>query len=266
MDLRNEHCPFNVKNLFDTHCHLYMEPLSRDTGAVLERAYASGIERLLIPAVSEDNWDACIALSVFPGINCALGIHPWWADDDVDIKFLQEKLEESGAVAIGEIGLDWKTEVPRQKQFVLFEKQLQLAQKMDLPVIIHCRNAFEEMLEVLEKIPVRGVIHAWSRGPQLMNRFLDAGLYISFGGAITRSDAKKAHRSAKLVPSDRFVLETDSPSIGLADVAAGKTEPRHLAQIAQVMSVIRGESLEEIKEAAWVNSLALFGNIDESKI
>lgn len=250
-----------MQGLFDTHCHLFMEPLSRDTGGVLERAYATGVERLIVPAVSIDSWDACSELALLPGISCALGVHPWWADDGIDVEKLRKKLITTGASAIGEIGLDWKIEVPRQKQYTVFLKQLELASKMDLPVILHCRNAFEEMLELLKKHHVRGVIHAWSRAPQLMNRFIQAGLYISFGGAITRSSAKKARESAGQVPADRFVLETDSPSIGLSGVPSGESEPSHVAAVAQAMAQIRGEKLEDIQAAAWENSTLLFGDI-----
>ncbi|MCK5132949.1 MAG: TatD family hydrolase [Candidatus Sabulitectum sp.] len=249
-----------MSGLFDTHCHMFMEPLKRDTSGVLERAFDARVERLLVPSVSMDSWDACIELSLLPGIGCALGVHPWWAADGVEVEVLREKLVTSAASAIGEIGLDWKTEVPRQKQFTVFQKQLELASTLNLPVILHCRNAFEEMLELLKKHPVRGVVHAWSRDSQLMNRFLQAGLYISFGGAITRQGAKKACESARQVPADRFVLETDSPSIGLSGVPSGKSEPRHVAEVAHAMAQIRGENLEETKATAWENSVTLFGD------
>lgn len=249
-----------MAGLFDTHCHMFMEPLNRDTGGVLARAFNSGVERLLVPAVSRDNWHACSELALLPGISCALGVHPWWADDGVEMEDLREKLITSGASAIGEIGLDWKTEVPRQKQYTVFQMQLELASIMDMPVILHCRSAFEEMLELLEKHPVRGVIHAWSRDHQLMSRFLKAGLYISFGGAITRQMAKKACESVRQVPADRFVLETDSPSIGLSGVPSGKSEPGHVAEVAQAMAQIRGEDPEDTKAAAWENSVRLFGD------
>lgn len=259
--LKKELYLFRMRGLFDTHCHLFMEPLCRDTGGVLTRAFTAGVERILIPSVSAGNWDACSELALLPGISCALGVHPWWADEGLEVEELRKKLIEAGASAVGEIGLDWKTEVPRRDQYTVFEQQLELANSMGLPVILHCRNAFEEMLELLEKHPVRGVIHAWSRDPHLMNRFLKAGLHISFGGAITRREAKKACESARQVPNDRFVIETDSPSIGLAGVPSGKSEPGHVAEIARVMAEIRGEDISDIKEAAWENSVVLFGEI-----
>ncbi len=260
MGSRRELSLSDMAGLFDTHCHLYMEPLSRETNGVLERAFSIGVERLLVPAVSADNWDICSELSLLPGISCALGVHPWWADDGVDVEELKSRIISSNASAIGEIGLDWKTEVSRQKQYSVFQKQLELASEMDIPVLLHCRNAFEEMLELLDRFPVRGTVHGWSRGTQLMNRFLQTGLHISFGGAITRPGAKKARESAISIPSDRFVLETDSPSIGLSGVPSGQSEPAHVSEIAQFMADLRGVDYEEIKTLAWNNSIELFGD------
>jgi len=236
-----------------------MEPLCRDISGVLERAFSAGVERLLVPSVSSSNWDTCADLSLLPGISCALGIHPWWAAEGIEVEELRERLIKTGAVAIGEIGLDWKTEVPRQTQYAVFKKQLELASQLNIPVILHCRGAFEEMLQLLKDNPVRGVIHGWSRDFQLMNRFIEAGLSISFGGAVTRHDAKKCRESAARVPFDRFVLETDSPSMGLKGVSPGECEPGHVADVLWAFAEIRGEATEDTAGAAWANSVALFG-------
>ncbi len=251
-----------MSGLFDTHSHLSLEPLCGNLEGVLKRAFSAGIERIVVPSVSADSWSACSALAALPGISCALGVHPWWAEDGVNIGELRERLEESGAAAIGEIGLDWKTEVSRSKQYEVFKKQIELASAMDIPVVLHCRNAFEEMLQLLEEHRVRGVVHAWSRGPQLMERFLDAGLYISFGGAVTQQRALRVRESAGVIPLDRFVLETDSPSMGLACVPAGKSEPQHIVSVAEAFAQLREQSFEEIQQAAWNNSVELFGEQD----
>ncbi len=251
-----------MAGLFDTHSHLSLEPLCGNLEGVLERAFSAGVERIVVPSVSADSWNVCSELASLPGISCALGVHPWWAEDGVDTDELQKKLQETGAAAIGEIGLDWKTEVSRHKQYEVFQKQIELASTMDIPVVLHCRNAFEEMLHLLEEHSVRGVIHAWSRGPQLMKRFLDAGLYISFGGAVTQQRALRVRESASLVPMDRFVFETDSPSMGLAGVPAGKSEPEHIVLVTQAFAQLRKLNLEEVQQAAWNNSVELFGEQD----
>jgi TatD DNase family protein len=248
-----------MARIFDTHCHLFMEPLAGDINSVLARAFSAGIARMLVPSVSSNDWDACTKLSLLPGISCALGIHPWQAEEGIRVEELREKLISTGAAAVGEIGLDWKVEVSRQTQYTVFRDQLKLASEMGIPVSLHCRGAFEEMLLLLKEYPVNGVVHAWSRDHLLMNRFLEAGLFISFGGAVTRPEAKHAQESARKVPINRFVIETDSPSIGLAGVPSGDSEPRHAARVMQAIAEIRSEKSEDTAAAAWENSVALFG-------
>lgn len=245
--------------LFDTHCHLFMEPLQSQVEAVLSRCSAAGVARLVVPSVDLDSMKSAVLLASIPEVQVALGVHPWQAEEGVDSCFLRDRLESSHACAVGEIGLDWKADVSRKKQMDVFTIQLKLAEEMNLPVILHCRSAFEEMLETLEDYQVKGVIHAWSRSPELMERFLDAGLTISFGGAVTRPMARRTALSAAAVPCDRFVLETDAPSIGLRNVPAGESEPAHLIQVLDAMAEIRDEAPETVAETAWENSIRLFG-------
>ena len=246
--------------LFDTHCHLFMEPLQSDLEAVLSRSTEAGVQRLIVPSVDRESIRRTVTLGSIPGIQIALGIHPWQAEEIFAAGFLMESLNASGACAVGEIGLDWKSPVVRERQMEVFTSQLRVALEMNLPVILHCRNAYEEMLTALKDYPVKGVIHAWSRSPELMERFLDAGLVISFGGAVTRPGARNALRSAAAVPSDRFVLETDAPSIGLRNVPSGESEPAHIVQVLGAMAEIRQEEPETLSEKAWRNSVRLFGD------
>lgn len=262
MVLRKEPLRFNMGKLFETHSHLFMEPLNRNFNAVLERAFAVGVERIIVPALSVTSWNMCSDLSVLPGIDCALGLHPWWADEGLDISELKDKLLLSNAVAIGEVGLDWKVDVSRKVQIEVLKQQLQLALEMDLPVILHCHKAFEELLNLLEDYPVRGVIHGWSKNFQLMERFLEAGLYISFGGIITKPDAHKARKSVTMVPENRYLLETDSPSMGLKGVKSGASEPMYILEVANIVAEQRNEPLEQILEATWENSVTLFGETE----
>lgn len=248
-----------MAEIFDTHCHLFMEPLSIEPEAVAARAAGAGVTRILVPAVSRESWDQCGALRGIHGVSIALGVHPWWAGEGIDPALLRESILTLGACAIGEAGLDWKCDTPVERQLSVLESQLILAGEMDIPVILHCRGAFQELLEMLSLHPVRGTIHAWSRHPSLMERFLALGLHISFGGAVTRGNAQNARASAAAVPSNRFLLETDSPSIGLEGVPAGGSEPAHTAAVLSEMSSIRKEPPETTAELALENSLMLFG-------
>lgn len=246
--------------LFDTHCHLFMEPVASCLQLVMERSRAADVTRFLVPAVSRETWDQCAALARLPGVKCALGIHPWFAGEGVDKYELEERIIAEGAVAVGEIGLDWKCATDQATQKEVFRDQLRIAEKLSIPVSLHCRGAFHEMLSILDDYSVSGAVHAWSRDPELMERFLQRGLFISFGGAVTRKGARRARASALAVPSDRFILETDSPSIGLSGIQAGESEPSHLTMVLEAMAAIREESPEETAELAFANSTTLFGD------
>ncbi|MFH1842916.1 MAG: TatD family hydrolase [bacterium] len=272
--------------LIDTHCHLFMEPLATDAAAVRRRAAAAGVGQIVVPAYDTNSWAQVTALAadrdpmaeaeqtatVYP----ALGLHPWAAAAPLDLARLARALTDSNAVALGEIGLDFKVETPAwDQQIGIFEAQLDLARQLELPVILHNRGAFEEMLTILGRHvktgyanrplqELRGVVHAFSRGPELAQRFIDLGFCIAFGGAITRSRAKSARRSAESLPLDRIVLETDAPSIGLDGVDPERTEPRHVTEVAAALAEIRGESLQTIQEVTSSNARALFGLPDFS--
>jgi TatD DNase family protein len=257
--------------LIDTHCHLNDEPLVRDVPAVLARARASGVAQVIVPAYDQDSWAVVGNLQAQPGVSIALGLHPWVATAPGDLGpaaapfytcKLREALISSSAVAVGEIGLDYKIEKPdRSAQLTVLQSQLELAVELDLPVILHCRGAFEELHAVLRRYApdLRGVLHAFSRGPELAQRFLDLGLTVAFGGAITRPRAKRARRSAAAVPLERIVLETDAPAIGLDGIDAVKTEPCHVRPIAAALAAARGESVERIAEVTTTNARKLFG-------
>ncbi len=249
--------------LVDTHCHLSFSPLVDDVDGVLVRASQAGVATVVVPAYDRASWPLVSSLAESDGVYGAFGLHPWCAAEDLDLPALERRLGEAGAVAVGEIGLDFKIEGTgndRLRQLEVFERQVELAVRLDLPVILHCRGAFEEMLEVLAGfLPgLRGVVHAYSRGPDLARRFLDLGLYIAFGGAVTRPRAKRARRSAAVVPGDRLLLETDAPSIGLEGVLPEQAEPRHVVDVARALAVLRDQSFEHVAEQTTANARRLF--------
>lgn len=249
---------------FDSHCHLFMDPLGRDPGAAVAAAREAGVVRMLVPAVDTASWDAIRALSGLPGIHAAYGLHPWDAAAGLDVSLLRDTLAGGGAVAVGEIGLDSKADgSPMVLQERVFTEQLELALEMGLPVVLHCRGAFDAMLSMLSDPPFRGrlhgVVHAFSRGIELARRFLDLGYLLSFGGAVTRPGAHSAREAAAFVPADRFLLETDAPSIGLDGVEPGDTGPAHVVRVAAAMASIRGVPLAEIAGSSWLAACGLFG-------
>lgn len=222
--------------LVDTHCHLLDEPLKTDIEGVVTRAFDRMVDCLVVPTVCPADWEGVKTLGKRRGIVTAFGVHPWRASEGVDEAILEEAL--TGASAVGEIGLDWKVPIPKGIQLDCLETQLRLARKLNLPVLLHCRGAFSELLELLSDIPLPGgILHGYSRSPGQMRPFLELGFCIGFGGAVTRSGARNARASAALVPVDRFVLETDSPWIGIED---GPSEPSSLPLVAMAIAGIRG--------------------------
>ena len=254
--------------LVDTHCHLNTPPLSDDTEGVLARAAAREVTQVVVPAFDEAAWPEVAAAAERPDVFAAFGLHPWVAHEappggplaDFQQK-LASQLSSGFAIAVGEIGLDTKIEeCGLAEQLPVLEAQLALAVDLDLPVILHCRGAFEELLTAVNKHAgkLRGVLHAYSRGPELADRFLAAGLHIAFGGAVTRDRAKRVRKAAVGLPLDKIVLETDAPSIGLDGVLPVETEPGHVRDIAVVLAALRGESLETVAEVTTSNACRLF--------
>jgi TatD DNase family protein len=254
----------NCGIMIDTHCHLFMEPLASDAPGVLRRAAASGVDRVVVPSFDMGSWSEVRELSRQPGVYPALGLHPWNAGSGLDIHRLRTGLSGLEPVAIGEIGLDFKIpDASRQIQVRVFRSQLDLALEMDLPVILHCRGAFDEMAAILEEDAyrgrLRGVLHAYTRSPQTAGRFLALGFYLAFGGGVTRSRAGRARRSASVVPLDRILLETDAPSIGMEGLEPDQVEPAHIVRVAETIAALRGMDPAEIASLTTANAELLFG-------
>jgi len=247
----------------ETHCHLYSPPLAGDAAGVLHRAAEAGVHDVIVPAYDVASWDDAARLAAtYPGVHAALGLHPWVADAPLDLASLAMRLRASRAVAVGEIGLDTKIDSPSlELQIVALTAQLDLARDLDLPVILHCRGAFEDLARLLARYSprLRGVLHAFSRGPDLAARFTELGLHLGLGGAITRPHAERVRRAAALVPLDRIVLETDAPSIGLHELEAGRTEPRHVREVARALAELRRDDLAVVATATTANARGLFG-------
>jgi len=247
--------------LIDTHVHLDFDHLRQDLPAVLDRARAAGVEGFVLPAYAREGWDAVAGIAAdHADVHPALGIHPWRALDDFDMGDLRDRLRACGAVAVGEIGLDTVVESPGlDAQLPVFRDQLRLAVELDLPVILHCRGAFDVFCEILAaEGPVRGVVHAFSRGPELARRFLDLGLHLGLGGAVTRPRARRVRRSAADIPLDRIVLETDAPGLGMDGVPDGENEPANVRAVAGALAEIRGVPADEIAAMTTANARELF--------
>lgn len=251
-----------MSGLCDTHCHLTFPPLAQGLAGVLARSREAGVVRWLVPAYDLADWAKVEALEGTPGLMTAYGLHPWAADQPLDPAALAARLARPAVRGVGEIGLDYKVAgADRARQQSVLAMQLELAVAKDLPVLLHCRGAFEDLAALLRPYRgrLRGVLHAFSRGPETLAPFLDLGLHVAFGGALTRPQARQARRSAMQVPIERLLVETDAPSIALEEVPAREVEPAHARRVAACLAELRGLDFASLVERLEENENALFG-------
>lgn len=246
--------------LIDTHAHLFWESYKDDLEEVLARAKAAGVTKIIVPGTNVESSQKAIQLAKkYPGvIYPAVGIHP----EDVssaDVKEVHRLIQEHREliVAVGEIGIDLYTEEMREKlseQKELFRVQCEMAQAVDLPVIIHTRNSLAEALEVLDALPTmpRGQFHCFSHDEEGVKQVLTRGFYVSFCGNIAWS--KRVAKLVPLVPSERLLLETDSPFMKPGE----RNESANVTITAQMIADLRGVSLQVIGEQTTANTLGLF--------
>ena len=253
--------------LFDSHCHLTDSPLAQDLDGVLQRAINSGVKNFMVPGYDlVSSRSACRLASANSSIYAAIGLHPAWLTPTSN--FSPEPFRQlarlRAPVAIGEIGLDYALkEYSAVHQAEVLRAQLELATILSLPVIIHCRRAFEPLYLILRESPkVVGVLHAYGGGPQLAEKFLSLGYYIGFGGGLTRSQARKVRETALMVPVERILLETDAPYIGSHTVAKGESEPRDVLAVARSLAELRGWDISETAALTTANACRLF-NLSE---
>ncbi len=258
----------------DTHCHLDAPELAHDLPAVRERARQAGVGHCVIPAVAPAHFEAVRRLAHRFGDSYALGIHPLWAPGagSADLAELARALAEHGhderLVAVGEIGLDFfvpalKTDAMRAHQEQVYREQLRLALRHGLPVILHVRRSADRLLKHLRELCPpggwRGIAHAFNGSVQQAHAFVELGLKLGFGGALTFEAARQLRRLAAELPLQALVLETDAPDIPpwwLYRTAAqraqglpqGRNEPAELPRIAQELARLRGIAPAELAE------------------
>ena len=242
----------------DTHCHLDAPEFSADADAVRERAAAAGVVHCVLPAVEVGNFEAVRELAHRHGDSYALGIHPLCtgraAPEDLDRldEALTAHRDDPRLVAVGEIGLDYFVAgLDAARQELFYEKQLALARKHGLPVVLHVRRSADGLLKHLRRAGVGGIAHAFNGSMQQAKEFVRLGFKLGFGGTLTYERALQVRRLAAQLPLDALVLETDSPDIPprwiyrtagerAAGDPQGRNEPAELPRIAHVLAALRG--------------------------
>jgi TatD DNase family protein len=253
--------------LFDTHCHLDIELFDADRDAVLERAHAAGVTRFLNPAYDLESSRRAAALAASrEGAFAAVGVHPNDAADfdETRLHQLRELTGLPKVAAIGEIGLDdyWKT-VPPDAQKRAFIAQLRLADELDLPVIIHCREAFDDLMailddEVADEDAPRIVLHSFSGDVSHAQRAMERGYYMGIGGPVTYPKAQGLREIARSAPLDRLVIETDSPYLTPQRHRGKRNEPAYVRLVAEKIADVREMLLDDIARITTENANQLF--------
>jgi TatD DNase family protein len=252
--------------LIDSHAHLDDPRFDSDRDAALQRAWDAGIRTILtigngsgpdqmgcgIPIAAAHDW-----------IYTSVGVHPHDAGKVEERHYTQvkESSKHEKVIAIGETGLDYFYDnSPRDVQREVFRRQLALAKELDLPVIIHTRDADIDTEEILKQAaPIRGVIHCFTSGDKLAQCALELGFFISFSGIVTFPNAKALSEIAQRVPADRILLETDCPYLAPVPHRGKRNEPNFVADTARFVATLRGIALDELAAQTEANFHRLFG-------
>ncbi len=255
----------NLPELFDTHAHLHVPEFAEDLAAVLERARAAGVQRLVTIGTDVETTVAALALAEREDrVWATAGIHPHdaAAADEAAFAAIERLAGHPRVVAIGEIGLDFFRNLsPPDVQERTFRRLLALARRLGKPAVMHCRDAHAETLAILEEErvgEVGGLMHCFSGDVAIARRCLDVGLLISLAGPVTYPSARVLPDVARFVPGDRLVVETDCPFLPPQGYRGRRNEPAYLAHTAARVAELRGESLARLGPQMSANARRLF--------
>lgn len=256
-------------SLVDTHAHLDDRAFSADLEAVIQRAQAAGVTRIITVGTDVPSSRAAVSLAErYAMVYAAVGVHPHEAKTFTEgaLKDLKALTAHPKVVAIGETGLDFYRNIsPKEAQLRAFHAHLQLAQELGLPVIVHDREAHAETIRELTEAAkgngLLGVLHCFSGDPAVAQAAVDLGFYISIAGPITYNKAGNLSAVARILPIDRLLLETDCPYLPPVPYRGRRNEPAYVTYVAQAVAQVRDLSLTQIAAATTENALRLFGRI-----
>lgn len=233
--------------LVDSHVHLDDSKFDPDREAVIERALAAGVERMM--AIGTGHLETAILQAErYPFIVATIGVHPHDASKATPETFarLRELATHPKVVAFGEIGLDYHYDFsPRDVQRAVFQKQLEIAAEAGKPIVIHSREAWADTMELLAS-GHHGIIHCFTGDPQQAREALALGFHLAFGGVLTFPSAEAVREAARITPDDRLLLETDCPYLAPLPHRGKRNEPAFVVEVARRLAAVRGSTLEEI--------------------
>lgn len=252
----------------DSHCHLTHPRLAPESDGIVARAREAGLLGCISIGTGVDDAARCAELAARHAgfVHCTGGLDPFTSFELGD-RF-DEQLEELGRLlaggefcALGEVGLDYHYDLdPGEVQISRLERQLDLALRLELPVVIHVREAHDDMVAVLERFPaVRGVIHSFTAGPSEAERYLDAGWHLGLNGVLTFPSATDLRRAVEIVPDDRLLVETDSPYLAPVPLRGRHCEPAFVTHTLRRLAALRSADVDELARSTAANAVRLFG-------
>ncbi|SDK59912.1 TatD family hydrolase [Sediminibacillus albus] len=251
--------------LFDTHVHLNITQFDEDRQEVMQRAKEAGVEYMVVVGFDRQTIPKALELAeAHTNIYAAVGWHPVDAIDmeEKDLEWIEELASHPKVVAIGEMGLDYHWDKsPKEIQKEVLRKQIQLAKRVQLPIVIHNREATEDIIEILKAEgagEVGGIMHCYNDSAEYVQECLDMNFYISLGGPVTFKNAKDPKEIAKLVPLNRLLIETDCPFLAPHPNRGKRNEPAFVKLVAEKIAELRDISFEEVSEATTNNALKFF--------
>src|SRR5690625_342691 len=251
--------------LFDTHVHLNAYQFADDREAVIERAFAAGVRHMVVVGFNEETIPLALEIAeTYETIYAAIGWHPVDAIDCTsdDLKWIESLTSHPKVVALGEMGLDYHWDKsPKSVQKDVFKKQIALAKKVNMPIIIHNRKATEDIIDILQSESAKevgGVMHCYNDSVKYVQACLDMNFYISLGGPVTFKNAPLPKEVAKQVPLDRLLVETDAPFLAPHPYRGKRNEPAYVKLVAEQIAELRDISLTELSQATTDNAFKLF--------
>ncbi|MCA1042400.1 TatD family hydrolase [Bacillus infantis] len=252
--------------LFDTHVHLNAEQFEEDLEEVIGRAQAEGVSHMVVVGFDRPTITRAMELAeAYDFIFACVGWHPVDAIDmtDEDLAWIEELAAHPKVVAIGEMGLDYHWDKsPKDVQKDVFRRQIRLAKKVKLPIVIHNRDATADVVEILREEgagEIGGIMHCYSGSVEVAKECLDMNFYISLGGPVTFKNAKKPKEVAEAVPLEKLLIETDCPYLAPHPYRGKRNEPAYVKLVAEQIAELKGLAYEEVAEATTENAKRLFG-------
>jgi len=251
--------------LVDTHCHLYVANFHSDRKAVIDRALAAGVTKMFLPAIDSSELETLLALERAYPQHCIamMGLHPCSVKENYqqELRLVQEQLQARRFAAVGEIGLDFYWDMSfMDQQYEAFRQQVDWANELKLPVVIHSRNSLDETIGVIagrREGSVPGIFHCFSGTIDQAKRIIDLGFYLGIGGVLTYKNSGLAE-VAKDLPLESMVLETDAPYLTPVPFRGKRNESSYIKYVAEKLAEVKGISVEEVAEVTTRNAQNIF--------